>query len=349
MRASHQAWVDTSMVMTDFVLPSLSLTSPRAWLESLPPGAYTVLRCDHFGGVESSTKIWGRDFHIQRLETSIQTLAALDDKEPFSARIICTKDAIQQTDQIIKALLSCCEDQDHFLCDSYMVTILWFLQDKTLICVRGHMTPYQTDWNPKEYNPHSIKAILAYDPESALPSRKEHHPEAKLSSWCQVRKPLETKFKVPYQVDEVFLLDDSNFDAVTKRGSNRTALPANVRILEGLTSNIFVVHQDGTLYTAPDHSVLGGYARQLVMESAIRLDMIVNSSLPVYLKEASLWTEVFVTSAIKLVTPVDSVLVPEDDNGTHPSTLLWSQPVSENKQHVWEAIYMDILSHNLMK
>ena len=347
MRASHQAWVDDWTAVTDPILPNHSLTSPRAWLESMPSGAYTVLRYDQTSGVDSTTtsKIWGRDFHMKRLENSIRPL--MDENEPFPEHtIISTQEAVQQTNQIIHALLSCYEVQHHVLCDSYMVTILWFLRDTAQICVRGHITPYQTAWDPKEYNPQLLKVIMAYDPKSELPSRKDIHPEAKLSWWCHARRPLETKFKVPYQADEVFLLDDNNH-AITKGGNNTSSIPAHVGILEGLTSNVFVVHQDGTLYTAPDHSVLKGYARQLVMESALRLGMNVNSSQPIFLGEVPSWTEVFVTSAIKLVTPVQSVAFPTGDNGTHSSKLVWSQTVSETKPRVWEAIYKDILAHNL--
>lgn len=313
--ASHPAWTST----VDTITIIISSASPRTWLESMPNGAYTVLRCDHVDG----WKIWGREFHIQRLEKSIQTIT----------NECNTTHAIQQTDQIIQDLLDCCETKvskanNTHLCDSYMLTVLWcFDQDE--ISVKGHITPYRTAWNPNEYNPHPLKATLAYSPmeQSKLPSRKEH-PQAKLSSWCQRRRPLETKFKIPHEADEVFLVDTTN--------------EQSVRILEGLTSNVFLVHRDGTLYTAPEDCVLGGYARKLVLESAQRLGMNVDASQPVRFIDATLWTEVFVTSAIKLVTPVETILC--DARGS--STVLWSQPKT-NSTRVWHAIYRDILSHNL--
>jgi branched-subunit amino acid aminotransferase/4-amino-4-deoxychorismate lyase len=154
-------------------------------------------------------------------------------------------------------------------------------------------------------------------------------------------------FKIPHAANEVFLLDYKS-GATASRDLNETMTLSNAGILEGLTSNVFAVHQDGTLYTAPDHTVLGGYARQLVMESAIRIGMNVNFLQPICLADATLWTEVFVTSAIKLVTPVESIIIPQHDNNAQSSSnaILWSQPASTTNQRVWKTIYSDILSHN---
>lgn len=369
--SSHHAWVDDASVVATETL-ALSLTSPRAWLESLPCGAYTVMRCDHVVGSSRSWKIWGRDFHIQRLEDSIRV------ENDITCENINTTRAIQQTDEMIQTLLSCYEHQlvnatanqnynRELRCDSYMLTILWCLnQDsKTRICVKGHITSYQiTAWNPKKYNPHPIKAILAYNAidQSSLSSRNTH-PNAKLSSWCHARRPLEARFKIPFQTDEVFLIENDDGgagDSATEQfGScsttSVTAAPsiANARILEGLTSNVFTVHRNGTLYTAPDHCVLGGYARQLVMESATRLGMKVVSSQPIRVADSELWTEVFITSSIKLITPVGTVVAPwvttTDETHKDGCTVLWSRNEAETTVHqcVWESIYMDILSHHL--
>jgi hypothetical protein len=323
----------------------------------MPSGAYTVLRCDVIHTVGSPTiKIWGRDFHLQRLEQSFRALLTIDDDKKGSENInATTSEAIQQSDRVIQALISCYEQQlpseiansSRLLCDSYMLTLLW-IQDDAALHVRGHITPYQTAWDPKEYNPSSWKSVLAHDPTLTLPSRKEHCPEAKLSSWCHLRKPLEMHFKVPHAADEVFLLDYKS-RATKSRDLNKTLELSNVGILEGLTSNVFVVHQDGTLYTAPDHTVLGGYARQLVMESAIRLGMNVTSSQPISLADAASWTEVFVTSAIKLITPIESIIIPQHDNNSQSSAsgFLWSQLACTTNQRVWRTIYNDILSHQL--
>ena len=87
-----------------------------------------------------------------------------------------------------------------------------------------------------------------------------------------------------------------------------------IELLEGLTSNLFVVYRDGTLRTAAaEGSVLPGFARHLVLEAAEKLGLSYDETKPVLLQDAvdGLWSEVFVTSAIRLVVPVTSLSIPE--------------------------------------
>ncbi|KAL7479432.1 hypothetical protein ACHAW6_005168, partial [Cyclotella cf. meneghiniana] len=89
---------------------------------------------------------------------------------------------------------------------------------------------------------------------------------AKISSWCRVRRPLEdpSVFKVPgMNVGEVLLVGNS---------SNASSdFIASLEILEGLTSNFFVIYTDGTVRTAPATKVLPGYSRFLVIKSLLKM------------------------------------------------------------------------------
>ena len=145
---------------------------------------------------------------------------------------------------------------------------------------------------------------------------------AKISSWCSMRRPLEdpTRLKIPGSgVGEVLLVRQ-----IKDKLNNQQLNIDSLEILEGLISNLFVIYKDGSVRTAPGGSVLSGYARQLVVECldeipGLRLD---ESNAPT-VKDAKdgLWAEVFVTSAIRLVIPVDRVVIPSV--GSQESTTLW--------------------------
>ena len=88
---------------------------------------------------------------------------------------------------------------------------------------------------------------------------------AKISSWCSIRKPLEdpSRYKIPdSNIGEVLLVtQDEN-----KQYQDEEDFINSLSILEGLTSNLFVIDKDGTIRTAPVGKVLLGYARHLVKE-----------------------------------------------------------------------------------
>lgn len=79
------------------------------------------------------------------------------------------------------------------------------------------------------------------------------------------------------------------------------------RVVEGATSNVFVVTSDGTLVTPPeDDGVLLGVTREAVLELARSLGMpVVLASLP--LSEVLGAAEVFVCSSIRELLPVVSI------------------------------------------
>jgi len=100
-------------------------------------------------------------------------------------------------------------------------------------------------------------------------------------------------------VDEVLLVDESPSDH-----------NVNPQLLEGLTSNLFVVYPNKVIRTAGD-GVLHGYARHVVTQAAIEKGWTVDTTTPIRLGEANQWQQVFLTSAIRLVVPVERVLVPD--------------------------------------
>lgn len=150
---------------------------------------------------------------------------------------------------------------------------------------------------------------------------------AKISSWCRIRRSLEdpSKYKSP-DVGEVILLRKPD----TERGTNiMTYSNENfidtLELLEGLISNLFVVYRDGTVRTAPVGLVLPGYARHLIIQELNERGLKVDSSKPPTMQDMrdGLWSEVFVTSAIRLVIPVERIVMPASDGNLH---ILWEAP-----------------------
>jgi hypothetical protein len=159
---------------------------------------------------------------------------------------------------------------------------------------------------------------------------------AKVSSWCRIRRPLEdpNRYK-PHDgvVGEVILVRQPD----TERGTNIMSYSNEnfihtLELLEGLISNLFVVYRDGTVRTAPVGLVLPGYARHLIIQELNERGFKVDSSNPPTMQDMrdGLWSEVFVTSAIRLVVPVERIIMPgigaNNDNNPH---VLWEAPNDE--------------------
>jgi hypothetical protein len=95
---SIKAWaVEASETHTGVSVNQTDLKSPRAWLESLPDGAYTVMRCDYIGeqqgkGCGCGWNVWGKAFHLDRMQYMYTLLQQTFDKlcTYYSAKIrIC--------------------------------------------------------------------------------------------------------------------------------------------------------------------------------------------------------------------------------------------------------------------
>ena len=135
-----------------------------------------------------------------------------------------------------------------------------------------------------------------------------------------------------------------------------------LEVLEGLSSNFFVVDRNGSLRTATQ-GVLNGYVRHLVMESASECGIPFGPR-PIYLHQAHEWTEAFITSSSRLIYPISKVLLPEghrysdsnsDDIANSSSSIFveyWSDPyfdaignVTRDERDVptWQLLLNEIL------
>ena len=329
---------------------TLDLSSPREWLEHQhADGAYTVIRCDyhyqlpHQETAGDNWKIWGLNFHLGRLNDSLTSHAAT---ERVSLHAFSLDQASQQSEAVIRELLTQATAalsitwnpaaSETGLCVVTMITVLWYLDDtpennRATVRVKAHVCTSGVVTNPATYAPDPVTVTLALPTDfyalAHLVNRIDSHPEAKLSSWCRQRRPLEEEFK-RNGVGEVLLVD-----LVSDEHGNDA-----VNLLEGLTSNLFVVYPDRLLRTAAK-GVLHGYARRLVLEYASQVGLTVDFA-PIRLTEAHLWQEVFVTSSVKLIAPVESVLLPvTKDDGTQDFQRIWSRNAGSNPRCVWHEIY----------
>jgi hypothetical protein len=156
---------------------------------------------------------------------------------------------------------------------------------------------------------------------SPLPNRLPF-PNAKLSRWCRERRPLEQRFQINDETRrtcEIFLCGQDGLPPEagwTDHGGVVAPFPPRrtVELWEGLTTNVFVLYRDGVLRTAPSDRVLSGYVRHLVIQAAAQGGLVegpVEERAPL-VEEADRWDEVFVTSSVQLVVPVQSVCVVND-------------------------------------
>jgi Amino-transferase class IV len=146
--------------------------------------------------------------------------------------------------------------------------------------------------------------------DESLPTRYLN-PQNKVQSWTRIRKKMEIPIYKPPGVSEVLMV----------RPCNNTS--SDLEVLEGLSSNFFVIYKDGTIRTAQD-GVLFGYVRHLVLESLEACGLVLDPK-PVLLHEAkNLWKEAFITSSSRLVFPVSQILVHSDNTADFEE--YWSDP-----------------------
>mmetsp|Transcript_1449 Transcript_1449/g.1946 ORF Transcript_1449/g.1946 Transcript_1449/m.1946 type:complete len:385 (+) Transcript_1449:98-1252(+) len=302
---------------------SYDLSSPREWLEyqesvCFGPGAYTVIRCDYRkeeGQREGNWVINGKDFHFNRLWRSLSllefsSLNIIRDKSVDSACIV------ERTDNILNSLLKETETKlskakDDLQVRSFdvMVTLLWhFNSANEAVSVKGHAFTNGKTTTSHDIRPFKVTLAIANEDQSSLPNRQDKDPKAKISSWCRERKSLEQKFK-SNEIDEVLLVQATDND---------------FHILEGLVSNVFVVYKGGILRTA-ENGVLEGYARDLVIKQADECGLEVDHQ-PISLDDSNLWEEVFLTSSVKMIVPVECISVPnyQHDGSLQGYDKIWS-------------------------
>jgi len=242
-----------------------------------------------------------------------------------------------------------------------MLAILWTKETSTngpasTIRVRAHGSMATVPSPRTGTLPVAMQACIALPPAidddspskrdwTQLPNRYEHFPDAKDSSWCAERRPLEEMYKAD-GIGEVILAR-----AIDEKSTGNTN-PSGIELLEGLTSNLFVVYKDGTLRTvAAGGNVLSGYARHLVLEAAKRLGIPHDDTKPVLLQDAidGLWSEVFLTSSIRLMVPVNGIVLPEYVEGGDEARItafrqVWTGPATNRSiGKLWvEALYQEL-------
>jgi len=285
--------------------PPHNFVNPREWMEYMATcqesfGAYTVLRCEQTNSGEWHVE--GLDFHLNRISCS------------YSFAFSTSHEAcITRSRQVIDTLLSEATDITSTSPLVLMLTLLWTPSSKTIL---------HTDSTTKTDNRNSIHihghakhipmpqilsisapivATLAMSKEHfTLPRRYHRMPEAKLSSWCSERRSLEEQFKYK-GIGEVLLTRPSNKDD-------------NIELLEGLTSNVFILYQDGTVRTS-SNGILKGYARHLIVQmlqkknNDDKLECQLKEEAPL-ISEVHMWKEVFITSSIQLICPINRILIP---------------------------------------
>ncbi|GAX20918.1 hypothetical protein FisN_1Lh426 [Fistulifera solaris] len=301
----------------------LDLTTSPDWMEYLEisehrseesggAGAYDTFRCDLIlqgTGQRQLWRIWGQDFHLNRIEESYRSIAKdVDSGSLTNAR---NKSELIIQELLMKASTSPtllqCENisSGNAMFQLIRMTLLWSSTNGE-ITVRGHSCCSGSALLLDEPVQPIVVSVAAkqhgkqIDIDTAMPSRVDD-PRHKVASWTRLRKQMERPetYKPP-GVSEVLML--------------RSARDHQLEVLEGLSSNVFVVYKDGTLRTATD-GVLFGYARHLVLECAescgLRLDPF--KSIILQDAEEGLWKEAFITSSSRLIYPISKIIIHKDN------------------------------------
>jgi hypothetical protein len=294
-----------------------------------------VIRCDFLGGAKQQWNVWGGNFHLQRLKHSVELLHGsgmlplLPSEHEILAAVKASQDVmaslLMDSEHPAKSVVNAARNPHTSI--TFMLTLLWELvpssddPQRIEINVHGHaFSSLQPAVVQSKDNPnHAIQVSLGCFSDNndalGLPNRFNNLPGAKLSSWCRRRYPLETLFKQE-DIGEVILV----------RGSLRDDLES-LELLEGLTSNLFVICMDGVIRTPPTNLVLGGFVRQLILDIAKTCGYSVQIG-TLFLHDSSSWQEVFLTSSIRLIIPVSKILLPiskdTGGNGSAPTTkVVW--------------------------
>jgi hypothetical protein len=397
-------------------------------------GAYTVLRCD-FLLDEKSWRIWGKDYHLNRLKESYRSLLQcqaglgqetqeIDKDEPNQKN---EKLALDSSLEMMNLLLEEAKttilrnesntNESHSAENGgksiiiVMLSLLWeperndfqICDDNsvTAIRVRGHAfstmkaLQLQNDsvgnhsncelvmdgQNPNiplqavvgHLPPAAIEHIAKHDDSDSnqsgtnfLPNRYQNFPRAKLSSWCRRRRLLEDIF-ITKDVGDVILTkhcedikknqEPSLSSSVSAGSVLTTTAKSSVELLEGLTSNLFVVYPGNILRTAPSTHVLGGYVRHLIIDCAEKCGYKVEFG-SISLADSSLWEEFFFTSSIRLIIPVNRIFLPnptssvDEDDKPFELEILWELPSDgkqKNRYHSPDAasnvLYRELVKH----
>ena len=85
-----------------------------------------------------------------------------------------------------------------------------------------------------------------------------------------------------------------------------------LEILEGLSSNIFMIYKNGMVRTASE-GCLHGYVRYLVLNCLNRCGLTLDPR-PIFLHESDQWQECFITSSSRLIFPISKIFLPNEEH-----------------------------------
>lgn len=323
---------------------------------------------------EDRWRKWGLDYHLHRLQNSYRSLLSENNGGSSSSsggtkqHDEAIKQAVTESHLVLEELLSQAERStlliseetsstkcrsDDVMIQLIRLTLLWSPsltaaadedEDSTTSCnkviVRGHacssakavqvhrpvqpITVSVAAVGHHRHNCTSSSDVIEVD--QSLPTRYLD-PQNKISSWTRLRKQMESPTYKPPGCSEVLMVKPGG-------GGKDDKSSSELEVLEGLSSNFFVVYKNGTIRTA-QNGVLFGYVRHLVLDSlrACGLELDPN---PILLHEArdGPWKEAFITSSSRLIFPISKILVHTDDGENFEE--YWSDPVlvARDRAHI---------------
>ncbi|GMI61747.1 hypothetical protein ScalyP_jg1207 [Parmales sp. scaly parma] len=251
------------------IFPS-TLDVPRDFLQSHPFGAYTVLPLNSI-----TTDL---PFHINRLVDSIE--------------IANTQSAIASTKEILYAMQLSTSSTTSSTTTTPVATLLWTTPSPiSPITVLGHLSHINITNSP-------IDCVLM-DPNTPI---KRINPQFKHSKWITQRVPLErARASVLNSAPKPKPNPNSNSNCNFGRPEailTEFDSAGRVRLLEGLTSNVFVRDSASqVLQTSPlQWGILPGVRRHNLLSNDLDSDCGIEKG--IHLDESDNWDELLVTSSI---------------------------------------------------
>lgn len=330
----YESWIDDDVIDNNnpnynkIIIKEIynkTLTIPKHWIASklnnnknneVQNGPYTVIRCSYNN---NKWNVNGKTFHFKRLLSSFYILYPNYNK----TNILELKQ--NETDFIMNNLVQQYNNNDNDMI--LMITMLWKISTTTTnnnINIKIYMQSKIIN----NIKPYPISLSIAIPPSSSLsilPNRYgDNKSKAKLYNWISDRaQKLENIYTFkPNYINEVILTKNNNI------------------LLEGLTSNLFIVYYKNNEITiqTSKHNVLYGYIRHCIINIITQNNKnVILKVKDIYLNDLLRCNEIFITNSISLIKPVDKVYIPsynnnkeyyDGNNNTLPLKLFWSSPSS---------------------
>ncbi|KAL3942060.1 MAG: hypothetical protein SGBAC_003688 [Bacillariaceae sp.] len=310
-------------------------------------GAYDTMRCDivfPIASIDESQEnvvVWGEDFHLSRLKRSYTALHKQQDAgQEF-------EEAIQESKTIMNHLLSLAKADAKAMHDlkqmesngeTFIVivrlTMLWSPPKRlksgisTPPKIRGHAcSTFQLQCPSKVPSPMTASLAVQlredatgknkFSIDNTMPTRHAD-PQNKIASWCRERTQLQVNSKK--SIEEVLMVREREDDKGAKR----------LEILEGSSSNFFVILKDGTVRTATE-GCLHGYVRHQVLSLLDQCGLKFDPT-PIFIDESNEWKEAFITSSSRLIYPIDEVIIIPSSRNENEAKQFWQYEKSSNAE-----------------